>query len=924
MKKTSTSNKKNSERKRKPIHRTAVNPDIGLTNEQVKTYRDCGWENVAVKSNQKTTSEIIKSNLFTYFNLIFLILALLLIMVGSFRDLTFLVFIISNVLIGIIQELNAKKTLEKMTIMNAPKVKVVRSGKIREIASEKLVIDDIIILEAGCQIPADAIVVDGEITANESLLTGESDDITKVPGDLLMSGSFVVSGVCRARLDKVGADSYISKLTIQAKASKEGEQSEMIRSLNKLIKLVGIIIIPIGILLFYQQYVTLGSTLTNSIKSTVAAIIGMIPEGLYLLSTVTMAVGVIRLAFKQVLVHDMKCIETLARVDVLCVDKTGTITEPDMSVNEVIPLYGFHGSGVEELEKLLGNFAGAMSKDNITMAALQKRFTQKARVRADRTTGFSSAHKYSSAVFSGVPYVLGAPEFVLREQYDSCKEEIEKYSAEGYRVLVFVQADNIPDGGALTGKVTPLCLVTMSNPIRENAVPTFHFFSEQGVRIIVISGDNPITVSKVAREAGIENASRYVDASTLTNYEMLAEAIRQYTVFGRVTPDQKRLFVKALKSDGHTVAMTGDGVNDVLALKDADCSVAMASGSEAAASVSQLVLLESDFSRMPDVVMEGRRVVNNLERSGSLFLVKNIFSLLLSLFSIVFAMTYPLEPSQISLISMFTIGLPGFLLSQIPNNNLIKGKFLPNILLRALPAGLTNAIIVGALLVYGEAFNVGTTDISTASTILLAIVGFMILFRVMRPMSKIKSGIFAFCIAGFLFCLMFLQDLFAIYGMSIRCILLFVIFSIITEPVLRYLSQLIYFIANLPSKMAHRKAARARGETGRSPHMEEIKYVDPTLVANHNRNAPPPKNSRRNTDRLSQTGRFANTRPIHQTGKITQTGDLTQTGRLNKTGSIQLTGNITLDMPDMTTGQLPKISEEEVNAETPEESNKKE
>ena len=791
--------------KRRPTTRYKADVNVGLTAAQVEEYRKNGWDNRSVEPPSKTTAEIVKSNVFTYFNLIFTLIAVLLIIVGSFRDLTFLPIIIANTLIGIIQEMNAKKTLEKLSVLNAPKARAVRDRKVKLIPAEQLVLDDIVIFAAGNQICADAVVLDGEVQVNESLLTGEADEITKKSGDHLMSGSFIVSGQCHARLEKVGEDSYISKLTLEAKASKTGEQSEMIRSINKLVKFVGFLIIPIGIILFYQQYVVVGDTFRDSITSMVAAIIGMIPEGLYLLTSIALAASVIRLSLKKVLVHDMKCIETLARVNVLCVDKTGTITENTMKVNELCPLAAYDPKTMEPLEELVSDFAAAMSKDNITMAALQEYFVHPGGMKPVSITSFSSAYKYSSATFSTGSYVLGAPEFVLREDYGAYQQQIEEKGSLGYRVLVFGSYAGIPTGKALTEKVTPLALILLSNPIRQDAPETFRYFAEQGVEIKVISGDNPVTVSNVAAQAGIADADRYVDASTLKTPQDIADAVLKYTVFGRVTPDQKRQFVKALKEAGKTVAMTGDGVNDVLALKDADCSVAMASGSDAAAQASQLVLLESDFARMPDVVLEGRQVVNNLQRSGSLFLVKNIFSLLMSMFSILFAISYPLEPSQISLISMFTIGLPGFLLSQVPNKDLIKGHFLTNVLLKALPAGLTNAIVVGALVIYGEVFNVSNYDISTAATMLLAIVGFMILYQISKPMDPMRWGIWGFSIAGFIFCLIFLRDLFAITGMSSRCILLFVVFSVVTEPLFRYLTQIVRKFRNIYLKFRHRE-----------------------------------------------------------------------------------------------------------------------
>ena len=781
------------EKKERRLPTTRYNPEYkkGLTSQQVQEHRLHGWTNKAVEPPSKTTKEIVHENVFTYFNLIFVVLAVLLCLVGSFRDLTFLPVIIANTLIGIIQEIRAKQVLDKLTMLNAPRASVVRDGKRTVINAEDLVVDDIVIFKAGDQVCADAEVSAGEVQVNESLLTGEADEITKRKGDKLMSGSFIVSGQCHARLDKVGEDSYISKLTLQAKAMQSKEQSEMIRSLDKLVKCVGVAIIPIGIVLFSQAFFIQHDGFRESVTSMIAAVIGMIPEGLYLLASVALAVSSIRLAQKKVLLHDMKCIETLARVDVLCVDKTGTITENTMKVQKLIKTDEYDEKEKGGLSLLVGDFAAAMTNDNITMAALKEYFTKASGKKVLSKTGFSSATKYSSVTFEDGAYVLGAPEFVLKEKYDDYAEEITEYASTGSRVLAFGIYDGEVDGKPLTHGILPFGFVLLANPIREAAKETFEYFAEQGVEVKVISGDNPVTVSNVAKQAGIKNADRYVDASEFEDEQSMRKALLNNTVFGRVTPSQKRKFVRILKEAGHTEAMTGDGVNDVLALKDADCSIAMASGSDAAAQASQLVLLESDFSCMPEVVLEGRRVVNNIQRSASLFLVKNIFSFLLSVASVVFMFTYPLEPSQVSLISMFTIGVPAFFLALEPNKNMIKGHFLTNVLLKALPAALTDALAVAALVIFGRTFDVSSTDISTAATMLLAIVGFMILYKISAPMNKIRFSIVSGCIAGLLFCSIFLKDLFAITSMTKECIMLFVVFAIATEPVLRYLTTLV-------------------------------------------------------------------------------------------------------------------------------------
>lgn len=801
---------------RKPVARIETTADTGLTQAQVKERMEKGWSNAPVDSPSKTTKEIIISNVFTYFNLIFLVIAVLLLLVGAFRDLTFLPVIICNTLIGIIQEIRSKKVLDKLSVLNAPKATVVREGKLQTIPAEKAVLDDVVKFQAGNQICADATVIDGEVQVNESLLTGESDEITKKPGDTLMSGSFVVSGSCLGRLEQVGADSYISKLTLEAKATKEGEQSEMIRSLDKLVQIVGFLIIPIGIVLFGQQYLLGDSSIKTSMQAMVAAIIGMIPEGLYLLASVALVVSVMRLATKKVLVHDMKCIETLARVNVLCVDKTGTITENTMKVHDVVSLEPYEKEELPPLKELLGDFAHAMSKDNITMAAMQEYFTQGSGQVATSVTSFSSAFKYSSVTFHTTSYVLGAPEFVLRDDYEIYKETIESYGSEGYRVLVFGRYEGTPDGKALTEAVVPYGLVLLANPIRKEAWETFQYFADQGVDIKVISGDNPVTVSKVASQAGIANADNYIDASQLKTPDDIKQAVLKYTVFGRVTPDQKRQFVRALKEAGKTVAMTGDGVNDVLALKDADCSIAMASGSDAAAQASQLVLLESNFSCMPSVVLEGRRVVNNIKRSASLFLVKNIFSFLLSLFSMAFMITYPLEPSQISMVAMFTIGIPAFLLAMEPNKKMIEGHFLTNVLLKALPAGLTDVLIVGFLTVFGQTFGMSNEEISTAATLLLAIVGLMILFKISKPMNVFRWIVWSAMVAGLLFCVIFLKNLFGIGVMTQKCCMTLIVFAVATEPLLRYISQIVAGIRKRVlrrrEKRLDKKYPRKRGE----------------------------------------------------------------------------------------------------------------
>lgn len=765
----------------------------GLTAAEVNARIEAGKINIADDSSDRTTGRIIRDNLLTYFNLIFLVITVLLCIAGAFRDLTFLPIIIGNILIGIVQELRAKKTLDKMKILNAGHAVVIRDGKRQKVTAEELVIDDLVWLSSGDAICADSVVVSGEITVNESMLTGEADGIVKKENEELLSGSFVVSGEGYARLTRVGNDSYISKLTNEAKALKKGEESEMIRSINMFVKVIGIIIIPMSVILFVQAFVFRNASFRTSITSMVASIIGLIPEGLYLLTTLALAVSMMKLAKDKVLLHDMKSIESLARVDVLCVDKTGTITKPEMTVTEIV-------SCDDSMNEVFTDYVMSSIDNNATAVALKKYLNDNNVINGKRTASkvypFNSTVKYGAMAFNGDYYVLGAPEFIIKTGFNNLKDDISQYTTKGYRVIVLAKAESLTRDGVIDGEILPLGFVVLANEIRDNAVETFTYFKEQGVAIKVISGDNPATVSEVARQAGIENAEKYVDASTLTDNLMISEAIAKYTVFGRVTPKQKQQFVKALKMQGHTVAMTGDGVNDILALKDADCSVAMASGSEATAQAAQIVLLDSDFSRMPEIVLEGRRVVNNVQRSASLFLVKNIFSLLLTIFSTVLMISYPLMPSQVSLISMFTIGIPGFLLALEPNKSRIKGHFLGNVLLKALPAGLTDFFAVSALVICGHVFNIPSTDIATASTLLIAVVGFMIMIKISHPFNKFKYGILALNIFGLIFCGLFLDSLFAMSDMSNICILLTIVFGFAAESMFRYITIFVEFIQN--------------------------------------------------------------------------------------------------------------------------------
>ncbi len=788
--------------------------NVGLTQAEAKERYDRGKGNVQIENIGKTTGDIIKENVFTYFNLIFFIMAVLLIISGAWNSLTFLPVIICNALIGIFQGIKAKKVLDKLKVISQSTAIAIRDGDERIVPLDKLVLGDVIVLSAGNQICADAVVLDGEIAVNEALLTGEADEIVKKSGSELMSGSFVVSGKCLAELTRVGMDSYISRLMLKAKKMPSSEQSEMVRSINKIVAFAGLIIIPIGISLFVQSFYIQGNSFAESVPSMVAALIGMIPEGLYLLLSITLGLSTIRLAGQKVMLHDMRSIESLARVDTICVDKTGTITDNSMLVADtVLADESKDPEAMKYYENLIADYIGCVPDDNITMHAMEDYFP----IRNSRTCvsfhAFSSKYKYSAVQFTDGTYVLGAPEFVLRDNFDQYKDIITGYASKGLRVLCFASyfggADGtaiinenaedisleVPNGPLSGAKTQPLVFILLQNPIREAAPATFNYFKKQGVDVKVISGDNPLTVSEVAKNAGIEHADRFVDASTLED-EDIRDAVREYTVFGRVSPEQKQKIVRALKKDGHTVAMTGDGVNDILAMKDADCSIAMAAGSEAAVQAAQVVLMDSDFSKMPKIVGEGRRNINNIERTATLFLVKNIFSLLLAVFSIINVLTYPLQPSQITMVSLVNIGIPGFFLAMEPNNRRIEGHFLIKVLLKAMPAALTDFFAIAALVVFGNTFGVSTEDVSVAATFLLAIVGFIILTNICTPLNRYSLRVIAGCILVMILGAIVFHDLFSISYVSVECVMLFVLFAIATEPFMRYLTILFTYVEN--------------------------------------------------------------------------------------------------------------------------------
>lgn len=785
------------------VERYSPSPDEGLSSSQVERRKEEGCTNVSVEKASKTIPQIILSNVFTYFNMIFFILAIVLLVEKSYNNLTFLGVVFINTAIGIIQEIRAKKTLEKLTLVSSPLTKVIRNGQEISIRNEELVLDDIVIFEAGNQICADAVIIDGEVNVNESLVTGEADEIKKTAGADLLSGSFVISGRCRARLDKVGYESFASKLMIDAKKIKKQQRSGMMKSLTLLIKIIGVVIIPFSVIMFINQYSIHMLPVKDSIENTAASIIGMIPEGLYLLASIALVVSVMRLAKQNTLVHDMKCIETLARVNVICVDKTGTITEPEMHVKETVSLEAETKDDQNKNEDLIREVVMNMTPDNNTMKTLQNYFDDKKSVRqAEHIKGFSSKTKYSAVAFDDAAYVLGAPEFILFDEYESWKETVESHSSAGERVLLFAEyryekdsAEDIFNDGSLSGTVVPLALVILENRVRPEAKETFGYFTEQGVNIKVISGDNPVTVSKVAEEAGIPGAEKYIDATTLDTDDKISRAVNEYNVFGRVTPEQKRSFVKALKKSGHTVAMTGDGVNDVLALKDADCSIAMASGSDAAANVSDLVLLDSDFSSMPLVVAEGRRVINNIQRSASLFLMKNIFSFILTLITIVSVAPYPFKPAQLSLISAVMIGLPSFLLALEPNTDMVKGKFLRNVLRNASPAAITSVILVGWSLLFSSEFNISMEYTSVTAFYLYAFAAYLMLFKVCHPMTFLHKLLFASMGVLFVLAVGIIPEWFNIIPLSRGSVLILITLMLLAVPVNKVIQKIFDFVS---------------------------------------------------------------------------------------------------------------------------------
>ncbi len=740
-------------------HLIRYNPDIknGLTPKQVEERIKNGNYNKASNLKTKSFADILRDNVCTLFNLINLILAVAVFAVGSYKNTLFMIIVVINALIGTIQELRAKKTIDKLSIVSAEKIKALRDGKICEICVNDIVLDDIILLSQGQQIPTDCIVVDGCCEVNESLLTGESDAVYKCMGDTLISGSFIVSGSCTAKADRVGDDNYASHISNGAKYVKKVD-SQIMKAIKFIIKTMSIVIFPVGALLFWRQYMATNySDITDAVVSTVAALVGMIPEGLVLLTSTVLAVGVIRLSKQKVLVQEMYCIETLARVDVLCLDKTGTITEGCMEVLETRTTPRFESTNIENILNAIAKYS---TDSNPTINAIKDKFTGDTSFVAKNTIAFSSERKWSGINFGeNGTFVLGAEEFIFNgnnTEIDCIIEDIPK----GYRILTIGYSKNDFNNRNLPENLVPVGVVILKDKIRKEAKATLEYFDKQGVDLKVISGDNVETVSAISADAGLKNYDKVIDATTLETEEDIYNAVEKYSVFGRVTPNQKLQMVQAIKKHGHTVAMTGDGVNDVLALKEADCSVAMASGSEAARCVSQLVLLDSNFSSMPKVVAEGRRSINNIQRSASLFLVKTIFSTLLSVIFVFYGASYPFMPIQMTLISAFCIGFPSFVLALEPNGNRIEGNFLLNIFKRAIPGGITVALSVVLVTVVGNMFNRSDEFTSTLAVAVTAFIGLMVVYKTSLPFNLIRTIMFSVSVGGMVLGIVFSRNFF--------------------------------------------------------------------------------------------------------------------------------------------------------------------
>ena len=744
----------------------------GLTNREVEEKIALGKVNKINFETSESISTIIKKNIFTYFNVIFMILAILVTFAGAFRNLTFLIVVTINVLIGIFQQIRSKMVLDKLSLLDKCKYSIIRDNKEIIVYSDELVEGDYVKLSSGNQVPADGVLVDGKIFVNESLLTGEQDEREKMVNSNLLSGSFVVSGSAIVKLTNVGDESYSSKIMKESKKIKENK-TEMIKAIDRIVLVAGIVIIPIGLLLFGESYFVNKFSYSESVVRMVSALIGMIPEGLYLLTTVALALSAMRLAEKKVLLHDMKSIESLARTDVLCIDKTGTITTNEMDVIDI-----FDENGVSYLDKKkdkklleLANYVNSINDNNATINALREylKNISKQKLNMLKYENFNSKNKYSYIKMSeNVTYKLGAPDVLLNKDYNHL---ISKRIINGERIIVFVKEEN--------NECAPILFISLKNEIRKNAREIIKFFNDREVEIRVISGDNPVTVSSIAKEVGIKNYDLFVDCSLLKTRDELKNAVDKYKIFGRVSPEQKREIIKLIKENGLKVAMTGDGVNDILAMKEADCSIAMGNGSDAAREAAQVVLLDSDFGNMRNIVYEGRKNINNITRSASLFTYKNIFSLLLSIYAIIFTIAYPLEPNQVSLGSAFTIGIPAFFLTFEENQKKQQNdEFWKNIFLKSLPSAIISFLAIVCMVKCSVIFDINSNDLTTACSYLFFTGGFIILYKCVKPLNKYRTIVFIGCILGMIITINMIPEFFSIRSISLKASILVTMFAL--------------------------------------------------------------------------------------------------------------------------------------------------
>ncbi len=758
---------------------------LGLTNAEVNDRINNNQVNYDTIVPTKSVIKIINSHLFTLFNFLNLGLAIAVILVGSIKNVTFMGVVICNTLIGIIQELNAKRIVDKLSIISATKALVIRNGKKQTISLNEIVIDDLVILKSGNQVICDSIILEGDCEVNESLITGESEPIYKHTGDKLLSGSFIVSGEIKVQVKHVGKNNYTARITKEAKVL-NGKKSELMYSLNKIIKVISITIVPVGIVLFLKQLSIDNNTIRSAVINTVAALIGMIPEGLILLTSTVLAVSVIRLARYRVLIQQLYSVETLARIDTICLDKTGTLTDGLVEFVDFIKI-----GEIDNVDEIISAMVSNLDSNN-TINALKKNYQSKYPLKVKSVVPFSSSRKWSGVSFEKVgTFVMGAPEFVFRDNYDEIKNIVNKYST-NYRVLVLAKSNYDFKNNVLPKNLRPLGLILLRDNIRKEAIKTLKYFNEQGVQIKLISGDNVLTVVDIAKRVGLDVNSNYIDASLIKNDEELVEASLKYDIFGRTSPQQKKKIIKALQDNKHTVGFVGDGVNDVLALKTADCAVALASGSDAARNVSEVVLLDSNFDAMPHVVNEGRRTINNIERSATLFLVKTIYATVLALLFLFINRPYPFEPIQLSLTSIFTIGIPSFVLAIEPNKERIRGNFLTNVISKAMPAALTNVINILLIMIVGNLLKLSLTETTTLSVILIAFMGFTLLYKISLPFSFVRMGLMVFVISGFLIGVLGLPDLFSLTELNLVTWIVMILLMIVSVANFNYFTNIYY------------------------------------------------------------------------------------------------------------------------------------